>query len=52
MQQQMKAAADGLSLANVAATIMGWLPEVAAVLSIIWTSIQIWNWWKKRTPKE
>jgi hypothetical protein len=34
---------DGLSLITVLGTLMNWLPAVAALLSIIWTSIRIYE---------
>jgi hypothetical protein len=32
---------EGLSLTVAASTVVGWLPPIAALLSIIWVSIQI-----------
>lgn len=46
-QEQVKLVGDVLSVSTVVATIVGWLPAIAAVFSIVWTSIQIYNWWKK-----
>ncbi len=37
-------AMDGLSFFGVVATMAGWLPPVAAMLSIIWLTIQISEW--------
>ncbi len=34
---------DGLSIGTVLATIAGWLPAVAALLSIIWTLIRLYE---------
>lgn len=34
---------DGLSLVTVLGTLMDWLPAVAAILSIIWTSLRIYE---------
>ena len=39
----MKHCADVASFAIVVATIAEWLPAVAAVLTIIWTAIRIWE---------
>ena len=39
---------DAAALANVVATLVGWLPAIAAGLSIIWTAIQIYQWYKAR----
>jgi hypothetical protein len=34
---------DGLSLLTVLGTLMSWLPAVAALLSIIWTLLRIYE---------
>lgn len=34
---------DGASITTMLATLLGWLPHVAAILSIIWTGIRIWE---------
>jgi len=34
---------DALSLVTVLGTIMNWLPAVAAVFTIIWTTIRIYE---------
>jgi hypothetical protein len=34
---------DGLSLITVLGTLMDWLPAVAALLSIIWTLLRIYE---------
>jgi hypothetical protein len=34
---------DGLSLITVLGTLMSWLPALAAVLSIVWTVIRIYE---------
>jgi hypothetical protein len=34
---------DGLSLLTVLGTLMSWLPAVAALLSIIWTALRIYE---------
>jgi hypothetical protein len=41
--EQLKHFFDLLSLSTVLATIIGWLPSVAALLSIIWTAIRIYE---------
>lgn len=50
--EKIKHILDAASLANVVATIMGLLPAIAAGLSIIWTGIQIYSWWKNRKAKK
>jgi hypothetical protein len=34
---------DGLSLVTVLGTLMNWLPAIAALLSIIWTLLRIYE---------
>ena len=34
---------DALSLVTVLGTIMNWLPSVAAIFTIIWTTIRIYE---------
>lgn len=46
--EKIKYTLDAASIANVVATILGYLPAIAAGLSIIWTGIQIYTWWKNR----
>lgn len=46
--QHIKNLLDVGSLTTVIATIIGWLPPLAALASIIWTGIQIYDWYKKR----
>jgi hypothetical protein len=57
MNEHVKHAIDFLSLATVVAALTAWLPPLAALASLIWTSIRIYEtrtvqgWihsWKKR----
>ena len=41
--ENIKYAIDALSVATVLGTIMSWLPAVAAVFTIIWTAIRIYE---------
>lgn len=41
--EHIKAAADGLSIGTVLATLFGWLPQIAALASLIWTGIRIYE---------
>lgn len=43
MTTDSKNVIDALSLSTVVATVAGWLPAVAALLSIIWTGIRIYE---------
>ena len=45
--EQAKLAVDGLSIVATLATIAGWLPPIAALLSIVWLSMQIYDWIRK-----
>lgn len=38
-----KVAVDAVSVGTVAATLAGWLPSVAALLTIVWTAIRIFE---------
>src|SRR3990167_6160344 len=51
MNNTIKYTLDGVSLANVAATIMGWLPAIAALFSIVWISIQIYEWYQSKRSR-
>lgn len=33
---------------TAAATLAGWLPPIAALVSIIWGCLQIYSWFEKR----
>jgi hypothetical protein len=41
MQEEAKAVVDVVAVTTTVSTLMGWLPAVAAALSIIWTVIRI-----------
>ena len=41
MEEQAKVAVDALAVTTTVSTLMGWLPAVAAILSIVWTVIRI-----------
>ena len=41
--ENIKHVIDALSVATVLGTIMSWLPAVAAVFTIIWTAIRIYE---------
>lgn len=52
-----KQAVDALSIVTVIGTIAAWLPAIAALFSIIWTAIRIYEtktcqkviaWWRAR----
>ena len=41
MQEEAKAVVDVVAVTTTVSTLMGWLPAMAAALSIIWTVIRI-----------
>ena len=43
LNESSKHVLDGLSLLTVLGTLMDWLPAVAALLSIIWTMLRIYE---------
>jgi hypothetical protein len=47
---------DGISVATVMGTLMSWLPAIAALFTIIWTAIRIYETktiqgWLKKNAK-
>ena len=43
MQEEAKNALDALAVTTTVSTLMGWLPAVAAALSIVWTVVRIFE---------
>jgi hypothetical protein len=43
MQEDAKAAIDVVAVTTTVSTLMGWIPALAAALSIIWTVIRIFE---------
>lgn len=43
---------DGVSLGTVISTLFGWLPHVAAMLTIIWTTLRIYEWFEARQARK
>lgn len=41
--EHVKHAADAASVVTVVGTIAGWLPSVAALFTVIWTGIRIYE---------
>jgi len=55
--ESVKPLVDVLSIATVLGTLTDMLPSVAAIFTIIWTSLRIWETdtvrgWTGRNPKE
>ena len=52
-QETVKHVVDALSVITVIGTLVDMLPSIAAIFTIIWTGIRIWEtdtvqrWWKK-----
>jgi hypothetical protein len=40
-EELIKPSLDGLSIGTVVGTFLGWLPHIAAILSIVWMAIRI-----------
>lgn len=43
VSENAKHVVDALSLVTVLATLATWLPPLAALFTIVWTSIRIWE---------
>lgn len=43
MNEPAKQAIDVVSLGTAVATVAGWLPAVAAIFTIVWTGIRIYE---------
>ena len=43
MQQEVKSIADAVAVSGGVASLAGWLPDVAALVTILWLSIRIWE---------
>ena len=41
--EDAKTVVDGLAVGGTVATLAGWLPPVASLLTIVWLSIRIWE---------
>jgi hypothetical protein len=56
MHEHAKTVVDGFSVVTVLATLAGWLPVLAALASLIWTCIRIFetrtvqNWLHRHDP--
>lgn len=58
MSDHLKPVGDALSLSTVVATLGGWLPSIAALVSIVWGVIRIYetrtvqNWFGRNGLRE
>jgi len=41
--EDAKTVVDGFAVGGTIATLAGWLPPVASLLTILWLSIRIWE---------
>lgn len=41
MNDIVKLALDGMSIGTIVGTFLGWLPHIAAILSVVWMAIRI-----------
>ena len=48
MSAQVQKVGDAASLATAVGALAGWLPPLAALFTIIWTGLQIYNWCEDR----
>jgi hypothetical protein len=48
MHDHIKYGLDATAAATAFASFLGWLPSIAALLSIVWLSIQIGEWLYKK----
>lgn len=52
IQSTVKNSVDALSAITVLATLSDWLPPLAALASLIWTCLRIFDWWSDRAKKK
>jgi hypothetical protein len=52
MNETAKNIADAVSLGIVGSTLAAWLPPIAALLSIIWTSFRLYEIIDRRKKKK
>ena len=43
LAEDAKTVLDGFAVGGTVATLAGWLPPVASLLTIVWLSIRIWE---------
>jgi len=43
LAEDAKTVLDGMAVGGTVATLAGWLPPVASLLTIVWLSIRIWE---------
>jgi hypothetical protein len=48
MTDQVRHGLDAAAAATAFSSLVGWLPSVASLLSVIWLLIQIFEWARKK----
>lgn len=43
LSEDIKHAVDGVSVGTLVATLAGWLPSIASLLTCIWVALRIWE---------
>ena len=43
MHEEAKTIVDGVAVSGGIATLVGWLPDITALLTIIWLILRIWE---------
>ena len=43
MDEELKTVVDVIAVSGTAGALMGWLPPLAALFTLIWTGIRIWE---------
>jgi chromate transport protein ChrA len=43
LAEDAKTVLDGFAVGGTVATLAGWLPPIASLLTIVWLSIRIWE---------
>ena len=43
MEEESKTIVDSLAVGGAVATLVGWLPSVASLFTIIWLALRIWE---------
>ena len=43
MQEETKAVIDAVAIGGTVGTLAGWLPPLAALATLVWTCIRIWE---------
>lgn len=50
--ETLKHIGDGAAASLALVTIVKWLPPIAALFTIVWTGLRIWDWIESRLTKK